>query len=78
MANITLLVISLLLLLAGMVQVVWPYKIAANKERWDAIRSPGQDSEAEPKGWMVKYMGLGGVILIEIGILLLLLSIGSI
>ena len=76
MANIGLLVISILLLGAGTVQLVWPRKIAAHKTQWDAIRGSDQNTIGKPGNWMVKYARFGGLLFTGSGTLLLLFSLG--
>ena len=75
MANVGLLLVSLLLLGAGLVQLIWPERIAAHKERWDAMQNPHQRSARDSQDWVVTYTRRGGVLLFGIGLLLLLLSL---
>ena len=75
MVTVLVLLFSLFILVVGVLQVVWPYKMARHDERWDAIGSKRRKSEIEPKEWKVKFTRFGGVIAIIIGILLLWMAI---
>ena len=75
MVSAGLLIVSLLILGAGVYQMIWPEIIASHKQRWDAIQNR-HGSERE-QDWIVTYTRRGGGVLVGIGVFLLALSIDA-
>ncbi len=63
------------LILFGLPQAIWPYKIARFGEQVDAIGSKRSWSEVEPAGWKVILTKLIGFGLIIFGGILILMDL---
>jgi len=63
---------GLVLLLFGLPNAVWPYKMARFEERWHSIGSKRRWSEVEPADWKVAFTRAAGVGMILFGIVVLI------